>query len=553
MSGAAYQNNLDGFANTNNTPILPPISTTPKHNIYPHSLPSTLPYDYRQPLPAPNQSPWPTQPRHSPPFTATSPTVPAKRRLSAGAFSDPIIDSRDQAKGYNRRGAVTTPNASTHAGASSLHAHVCHICQRVYERADHLTRHLRSHENARSYACTRCPKRFNRADLLSRHEATHDRDGSRGRNSNRRTDRASEACANCAASKSKCDDRKPCSRCVLKDLACNVPPRRCDQRWEDDDAVPEVSSIGTYPPTSYESLPAASTTPNAPQARTLPPVSTLVEAGTPAGASMSFTATSAATTNTTAQTSEASETPKNLDPNRMKSSSPTLMTDNPPDAASQLEQQAEMLFASDELDKELFKSLTSPMTPIDNEPSWDDDLENMSLPRHLLANISPLAARDPVPCARRKELTKAERDDIFAMVLDVQLKEERPKTFPSRAFLNDLFQSFVLTHKQSQHGWIHWIHWASWIQACNSHEFLAAVIAYAAVDTRVDDIVRFGRALGNAVTKLILNRVRPITFASDLAMHSPSKVYTANRRTIGFYGRVKFHRLVNSPNIHHLY
>jgi hypothetical protein len=44
--------------------------------------------------------------------------------------------------------------------------HVCYICKRVYERADHLTRHLRSHENARQYQCSRCPKRFNRAYVV---------------------------------------------------------------------------------------------------------------------------------------------------------------------------------------------------------------------------------------------------------------------------------------------------------------------------------------------------------------------------------------------------
>lgn len=84
--------------------------------------------------------------------------------------------------------------------------HVCHICKRVYERADHLTRHLRSHENARPYQCSRCPKRFNRADLLTRHETTHDRDNAgKGRTFIRRSDRAAEACLNCAASKSKCE------------------------------------------------------------------------------------------------------------------------------------------------------------------------------------------------------------------------------------------------------------------------------------------------------------------------------------------------------------
>ena len=63
-------------------------------------------------------------------------------------------DEKSRAK---RAKTDATPSSST--GAS----HVCHLCRRVYERADHLTRHMRSHENARQHQCSRCQKRFNRA------------------------------------------------------------------------------------------------------------------------------------------------------------------------------------------------------------------------------------------------------------------------------------------------------------------------------------------------------------------------------------------------------
>lgn len=42
----------------------------------------------------------------------------------------------------------------------------------------------------------------------------------------RRTDRAVEACANCAASKAKCEDQKPCSRCRAKNVPCEMPQRK---------------------------------------------------------------------------------------------------------------------------------------------------------------------------------------------------------------------------------------------------------------------------------------------------------------------------------------
>jgi hypothetical protein len=111
---------------------------------------------------------------------------------------------------------IPIPNASG--------VHQCRICKRSYERADHLNRHLKSHENARPFRCSRCPKRFNRADLLGRHLATHDRHSSRDpdRPLIKRTDRAAEACLACAASKSKCEDQKPCRRCRTKQIPCET-------------------------------------------------------------------------------------------------------------------------------------------------------------------------------------------------------------------------------------------------------------------------------------------------------------------------------------------
>ncbi|TQN68654.1 Nicotinate catabolism cluster-specific transcription factor [Colletotrichum shisoi] len=124
--------------------------------------------------------------------------------------------------------------------------HVCNICKRVYERADHLTRHLRSHENARPYQCSRCPKRFNRADLLTRHETTHDRDNAgKGRTFIRRSDRAAEACLNCAASKSKCEDAKPCSRCRSKNLPCEVASKRTHPHRSSTDGISTPSETST--------------------------------------------------------------------------------------------------------------------------------------------------------------------------------------------------------------------------------------------------------------------------------------------------------------------
>ncbi|KAF5027258.1 hypothetical protein F66182_631 [Fusarium sp. NRRL 66182] len=165
-----------------------------------------------------------------------SPSSPSKQSAQHHIFQqqqqqqlDPAPQQRQGEPSPGISSAVPSKRKLSDASASSP-SHVCHICRRVYERADHLTRHLRSHENARPYQCSRCPKRFNRADLLTRHETTHDRDGAaKDRPFIRRSDRAAEACLNCAASKAKCEDQKPCSRCRSKSLTCQMPVRRGNQ------------------------------------------------------------------------------------------------------------------------------------------------------------------------------------------------------------------------------------------------------------------------------------------------------------------------------------
>lgn len=105
-------------------------------------------------------------------------------------------------------------------------SHRCHLCGRAYERADHLNRHLKSHENARPHKCNRCSKSFNRADLLNRHQAGHDRNaGIRIE----RTDRVSTACAACIGSKTKCQDEKPCARCRRRNIPCEMAPSKAQK------------------------------------------------------------------------------------------------------------------------------------------------------------------------------------------------------------------------------------------------------------------------------------------------------------------------------------
>jgi hypothetical protein len=107
----------------------------------------------------------------------------------------------------------------------TLATHQCSICARSYERVDRLSRHMRTHENARRYLCHRCQKSFNRADLLARHMMTHSRNDAGavpGHKGIHRTDRAGQACVGCAAAKARCENQKPCRRCQLKNITCEV-------------------------------------------------------------------------------------------------------------------------------------------------------------------------------------------------------------------------------------------------------------------------------------------------------------------------------------------
>lgn len=110
--------------------------------------------------------------------------------------------------------------------------HRCHICQRTYERSDHLRRHQNSHENRRPFRCSTCSKSFNRVDLLNRHVAAHARTARDGGRAIQRKERVGRACVACAAAKVKCGDQKPCERCEKKGISCDPTPNtsRADSR-----------------------------------------------------------------------------------------------------------------------------------------------------------------------------------------------------------------------------------------------------------------------------------------------------------------------------------
>ncbi|PMD43893.1 hypothetical protein L207DRAFT_421186 [Hyaloscypha variabilis F] len=118
---------------------------------------------------------------------------------------------------------AASPATRTHARHQTLHQ--CSMCEKCYERHDHLTRHLQSHDNTRPFQCARCQKGFNRLDLLNRHVLGHTRNkvNHKSQPSRRPKERTTQACKSCVAAKAKCEDEKPCGRCRRRNMPCVSP------------------------------------------------------------------------------------------------------------------------------------------------------------------------------------------------------------------------------------------------------------------------------------------------------------------------------------------
>ncbi|KAG5974656.1 hypothetical protein E4U55_008118, partial [Claviceps digitariae] len=119
--------------------------------------------------------------------------------------------------------SASTSSASTRQNHGGNNLYACRDCGRSYSRPEHLVRHVRIHTLGRRFSCGICQKSFARKDLLSRHVANHENNSSskrRRKNTIPGAGRVSQACRPCAAARVKCDDSKPCRRCVKRKLSC---------------------------------------------------------------------------------------------------------------------------------------------------------------------------------------------------------------------------------------------------------------------------------------------------------------------------------------------
>ena len=93
--------------------------------------------------------------------------------------------------------------------------HICPDCGRAYQAAESLTRHRKNHGESSENVCHVCGATFKRKDILTRHYKIHNNQPSISVRS-----RVPRACIRCSSIKSKCDNRRPCSRCARGGHVC---------------------------------------------------------------------------------------------------------------------------------------------------------------------------------------------------------------------------------------------------------------------------------------------------------------------------------------------
>ncbi|KAH6606639.1 hypothetical protein Trco_005792 [Trichoderma cornu-damae] len=128
---------------------------------------------------------------------------------------------------FAANGIITTAEAPASASRQShqnSNPYACRDCGRSYSRPEHLVRHVQTHTLGRRFACEICQKSFARKDLLRRHVANHENDSPKKRQrmvASPNSSRVTQACRACAVARVKCDESKPCRRCVSRNLPCS--------------------------------------------------------------------------------------------------------------------------------------------------------------------------------------------------------------------------------------------------------------------------------------------------------------------------------------------
>ncbi|KAM4054807.1 fungal specific transcription factor [Hirsutella rhossiliensis] len=170
----------------------------------------------------PIAGPGPGGPAAAQPTSVPATSFPAESvPVPAPTFAAPASSAQAPALPPAQQQKQSSPSSAAKGHGNNFYA--CRDCGRSYSRPEHLVRHVQTHTLGRRFICDICHKSFARKDLLRRHVANHENDSPQKR---RRTasspgaGRVTQACRPCAAARVKCDEAKPCRRCLGRKLVC---------------------------------------------------------------------------------------------------------------------------------------------------------------------------------------------------------------------------------------------------------------------------------------------------------------------------------------------
>jgi hypothetical protein len=382
----------------------------------------------------------------------------------------------------------------------------CGRCKAEYNRADHLTRHIRVHMRQRPFVCSLCPKAFARQDLMKRHEAIHLAHSSSGiPRMSQTTDygiapvpRVIQACRRCASKKLKCTDEKPCGRCRQKELVCEY-----DEHG--DIGFPERSSSLT----TLESAPALSNTAiesaqsDAPLGQ--PAIHTKqVERGASDDTTVALNVLSSELSADLGPFSdhgydEFLENTFNLETMDFTFLDQLVMM---PSNESFSPDTDSSIISSVAIGSQVYRRpLLMGWVPSRDENSGTE-YSHLALPAEVSGQMRP---------SRRliqDVLSVAARDQILSMILDTSSRANRSRiisSFPSTSILTDLIQFAFLhmTEKQTNS----FIHLPTFQISDENPELLGALIAAGAIYSPVQAVRNFGYAMQEAIRVAIQHRV----------------------------------------------